>query len=92
MKTKVLNYRVIVEPDVIPGSNKKCYLASCHTLGVFDNGDTIDEALKNVQDGIEGMIEFLTEEGKEIPVDSNKAILMNTEVLATDETFRLAFS
>jgi predicted RNase H-like HicB family nuclease len=59
-ETKVLNYRVIIEKESYDDGTP-VYTASVPTLGVFDYGDTIDAVLKSVKDGIEGMIEFLTE-------------------------------
>ena len=62
METKVLNYRIIVEPDKYPDTDKRCYTAYSPTLGVADYGDTIEEALENIQKGITLYIEALAEE------------------------------
>ena len=48
MKTKFLDYRIIVSPDTQTGTGKAVYTASCPTLGVADDGDTVEEALKNI--------------------------------------------
>lgn len=69
MDTNILNYRVIVEPDVRTGTNKPCYSAYCPTLGVADDGDTIDEAIKNIKEAIELYVEAMIEDGKEVPLD-----------------------
>ena len=69
MDTNILNYRVIVEPDVRTGSNKPCFCAYCPTLGVADDGDTIDEALSNLKEGMELYVETLIEDNKEVPLD-----------------------
>ena len=70
MKTKrVLNYRIILTPDKRTGSGSACYVASCPTLGVVDDGDTSEEALKNIKETIKFHLESLKKEGKEIPVD-----------------------
>jgi len=61
-----LNYRVIIEKDTSESGNP-LYTASCPTLGVFDYGDSLDEVLKGIRDGIEGVIEFLTDQKREIP-------------------------
>jgi len=37
MQTKLLNYRIIVSPDIETGSGKKGYTAFCPTLGVVDD-------------------------------------------------------
>ncbi|PJE69087.1 hypothetical protein COU96_01585 [Candidatus Shapirobacteria bacterium CG10_big_fil_rev_8_21_14_0_10_38_14] len=49
MRTKVLNYRVIVKPDKRMGTEKPCFSAFCPTLGIADDGDTFEEALVNIQ-------------------------------------------
>lgn len=91
MKTKVLNYRVIVKPDVQTGTNKPGFTAYCPTLGVADDGDTIEEALQNVQGAIETYIEGLTELGEEVPApDTNKELITSTQVTVPSKV-RLAF-
>ena len=67
METKVLNYRIIIKPG--KEDKKTVYLAECPTLGVYDWGDTIDKALKNIREGIECHIESLVKDGEEIAVD-----------------------
>ncbi len=37
--------------------------------GCVSEGDTLNEALENIQDAIEGYIEVLVEEGLEIPIE-----------------------
>lgn len=66
--TKVLNYRVIIEKEFY-ADGTPVYTASCPTLGVFDYGTTIDEVLASIKDGIESIIEFLIEQGRELPID-----------------------
>lgn len=91
-RTKVLNYRVIIEKeyydDGIP-----VYSASVPTLGVFDYGDTIDGVLKSIKDGIESVIEFLTEQNREIPVDyPNESIVTFAEIKVPAKSARLIVS
>jgi len=57
METKVLNYRIIIEPDTRTGSNKSCYSGYCPTLGIADSGDTVEEAIANIKHGIEVWVE-----------------------------------
>lgn len=59
MQTTVLNYRVIVEPDTQTGTGKPGFTALCPTLGVADDGDTIEEALTNVKGAIEAYTQAL---------------------------------
>ena len=76
MKTKVLNYTVIVEPDTETGTDKPGYTANCPTLGVADDGDTIEQALKNLQSLIKFHLESLAEEGEDIPVETSESNLL----------------
>ena len=69
METKILNYRIIVEPDERTGTGKSCYSAYCPTLGIADSGDTVEEAIKNIKRGIEVWIESLAKDGEAVPVD-----------------------
>ena len=52
MQTKVLNYRIIIEPE--KQDKKIAYNAYCPTLGLADYGDSIDKAVKNIK----GLIKF----------------------------------
>jgi len=57
--------QVILIPDETGG-----YTIEVPSLpGCFSEGDTIDEALANVQEAITGFIEILTEDGVAIPDD-----------------------
>lgn len=81
METKVLNYRIIIEKDRRIGTKKQCYVASCPTLGVVDDGDTVEEALKNIKEAIELYVECLIEEGKSIPKDNlEESIITQTSI------------
>ncbi len=66
METKVLNYRIIIEPDEQTGTGKAGYTGLCPTLGVADDGDTIEEALVNVQQAIKAYVDSLIAD--ELPV------------------------
>jgi predicted RNase H-like HicB family nuclease len=71
MQKTVLNYRVIVEPDTRVGTNEKCFSAYCPTLGIADDGDTIDGVLESMKEGIQCYVEALTKEGKDVPEPDN---------------------
>lgn len=80
VQRKVLNYRVIIEAEKT--GRKTVYNAYCPTLGVADYGNSIDEVLESIKDGIELALEYLRDEDKEIPVDSPKAMVVTAEVKA----------
>ncbi|MDA1316937.1 MAG: hypothetical protein O3B87_02835 [bacterium] len=81
MKTNVLNYRIIVSPDEQIGTGKPAFTAVCPTLGIADDGETVEEALKNIQTLISFHLESLQQEGKDIPIDRpDKEFVTNTQV------------
>jgi predicted RNase H-like HicB family nuclease len=61
--TKVLSYKVILEPAEEGGYT--VYAPSLH--GCISEGDTYEEALKNIREAIEGWIDVSKEFGDEIP-------------------------
>lgn len=67
MQTTVLNYRIIIEPDHQTGTRKAGYTALCPTLGVADDGDTIEEALKNIHGAISAYVESLVADNVPVP-------------------------
>ena len=69
MEAKVLNYRVIIEPERYPDGSK-VYNAYCPTLGVADYGDSVEEVLESIKDGILLAVESLVKKGKEVPIDN----------------------
>lgn len=76
MQAKILSYRVIIEPEDM--GKKTVYNAYCPTLGVADYGNSIDEVLKSIKDGIELALDCMAEEGKEIPVDNPETQTVTT--------------
>ncbi|OGY29883.1 MAG: hypothetical protein A3F33_02555 [Candidatus Woykebacteria bacterium RIFCSPHIGHO2_12_FULL_43_10] len=79
METRIANYRIIIEPEIQKG--QKVYNAYCPTLGVADYGNSIEEVLKSIKDGIQLAIESLVDEGKEVPTDNIKEqVITSTEV------------
>lgn len=80
MEKKVLNYRIIIEPEKYPNGSK-AYNAYCPTLGVADYGDSVEEVLKSIKDGIKLAIDHLIETKKEVPVDYlDEQIITSTKV------------
>ena len=86
-----LDYRVVVKPDKRIGSGKPCYVVTCPTLGIADDGDTIEEALKNIRSTIAFHLKCLQEEGKEIPVDNpHEELVTNTQIQVSFSPLRFA--
>ncbi len=90
METKVLNYRIIIKPE--KEGKKTIYLAECPTLGVYDWGDTIEAALKNIQEGIECEIEGLIKDGDMVPVDRVEQEMTTTASVNIPNNLPIAFS
>ena len=76
MQKQILNYRIIIEPE--KKGRKVVYNAYCPSLGVADWGNSIDEVLKSIKDGIELALGYLKEEGKEIPIDNIEEQVVTT--------------
>src|SRR3989338_8108559 len=75
METKILNYRIIVEPEKDPQTSKRVYVAICPKLGVSDWGNTIDQAIIHIQEAIECHLESLIKHGKSVPsADQNEFV------------------
>lgn len=89
MEKRILNYRVIIETDKYP-NGQRAYSASCPTLGVFDYGDTIEEVLGSIKNGIETMVNFLAKEEKEISVDKIEESLITIASIAAPRNAQLA--
>ena len=81
MDTTILNYRIIVEPDVRVGTNEPGFSAYCPTLDIADGGDTIEAALSSIREGIECRVEALIAEGIPVPRPDN----VETTVVATSK-------
>ena len=68
MQKKVLNYRIIIEPEKYKNGSS-VYVAYCPTLGISDYADTVEEVLASIKDGIELAVESLVKDGQEVPID-----------------------
>ncbi len=81
MKTTVLNYRIIIEPDTQTGTKKPGFTAYCPTLGVADDGDTVEQALKNIKGAIKAYVDSLIDDGLPIPKDqTDHDIVTSTQI------------
>lgn len=90
MKAKALNYRIIVSPDKQTGTGKPGFTALCPTLGVADDGDTIEEALTNVRGAIKTYVSSLVEDKQAVPVDEPEHDIVTTTQI--DAPPRLQFA
>lgn len=77
----MLKYLVIIEPEKM--GRKTVYNAYCPSLGVVDYGDSIDEVLESIKDGIKLAIECLLEEKEEVPQDNTEEQIITTVRIST---------
>ena len=76
-EAKVLNYRIIIEKEHYEDGSP-VYVAQVPTLGIADDGLTIESALKNIKEMIKFHVECLIEEGESVPTPDN----INDSILA----------
>lgn len=90
METKALNYRIIVEPDKQTGTGKSGYTAYCPSLGVADDGDTIEEAINNVRSAIKAYVDSLIADKLPVPIDRPEKDIVTTAQINIDGRFQPA--
>lgn len=79
MQNKVLNYRIIIEPEKM--GRRTVYNAYCSTLGLADYGYSIDEAVSNIRSLIKFHVESLLEDHQEVPTENtDQEIITSTKV------------
>ena len=78
MQTTVLNYRVIIDSDTQTGTGKPGFTALCPTLGVADDGDTVEKALANVKGAIKAYVQSLIDDRIAVPVDQPEHDMVTT--------------
>jgi len=67
---KVLNFKVLLEPDEDGG-----YVVTCPSLqGCYSQGDTVEEALANIREAIELCLEDMEAHGETIPDPSRTLV------------------
>lgn len=81
LNTKVLDYTVLVNPDVRSGTGEASFTAYCPVLQVFSEGSSVETALKNIQEAMELAIEVMIEDEREIPTEQiNGRFVTNARV------------
>ena len=86
----MLNYRVIVTPDKQTGTGKAGFTALCPTLGVADDGDTIEKALVNLKGAIQVYVDSLIEDNELVPIDQPEHDIVTTTQITTSQSFQFA--
>jgi len=86
MDKKVLNYLIVVEPDKRTGTKKSCFSVYCPILGLADSGDTIEEAISNMEKLIQFHLECLLKEGESIPMEKPEKGIIGTVQISLPKT------
>ena len=78
-------FKVVIEDDEFEDGRKAfhAYCPALENLGAATWGFTKEEALKNIREVVQMVIEELVEEGKQIPRDGIVAELESPAVVAT---------
>ncbi|MDP1743924.1 MAG: type II toxin-antitoxin system HicB family antitoxin [Candidatus Amesbacteria bacterium] len=77
MDIKVLDYRIIIEPEKYKDGGI-VYVAHCPTLGISDYGDSVEEVMLSIKDGIQLAVESLVAEKLEVPRDEVQDQIITT--------------
>ncbi len=65
--------QVILIPDLEDGG----YVVEVPSLpGCYSQGETVEEALENIKDAIQGYIEILEEDGEPVPPETSGHIIL----------------
>jgi len=73
-----MRYPVILTPDLEDGG----FVAECPAIpGCISEGDTVEQAIANIRDAIEGCLAVLREQGQPIPPPTD-SLLASVEVTA----------
>ncbi|MBI3577251.1 type II toxin-antitoxin system HicB family antitoxin [Candidatus Gottesmanbacteria bacterium] len=89
MEKTILNYRIIIEPETYPDGSV-VFVAYCPTLGISDYGDSVEEVLKSMKDGIDLAVASLVKDKKEVPVDDIEDQIIATAKVQAPPNIRLA--
>jgi len=90
MEKKVLNYRIIIEPEKYEDGST-VYVAYCPKLGISDYGDTVEEAKEHMTEAIQCHIEGLIKTGDEVPAPDAQDAYISQTLITVPKTVRLAF-
>lgn len=91
MEKRVLNYRIIIEPEKYPDGSV-VYVAYCPSLGISDYGDTVEDVMASIKDGIELAVESLAKEGKEVPIDHVEEQIITATKISIPQGLRISFA
>lgn len=91
MEKNVLNYRIIIEKEKYEDGSI-VYVAYCPSLGISDYGDTIENVLSSIKDGVRLAVESLAKEGKDVPVDHIEEQFITSTKINIPEGIKISFA
>lgn len=91
MEKKVLNYRIIIEPEKYDDGST-VYVAYCPTLCINDYGNTVEEVLESIKDGIILAIKSLAKDKKDVPVDNTDNQIITTTQINLPSKLNISFA
>ena len=91
METKVFNYRIIIEQEVLPRTKKTVYVAYCPKLGISDWGATIDDAIGHIQEAIECHVESLVKHREAVPISDEETFVVTTANIRVPQLTNIAY-
>lgn len=92
MESKIINYRIIIEPEKDAKTGKKVYTAFCPKLGVGDWGKTVEQALEHIKEGIQCHLESLVKHKKPIPAPDEADFMIANTQISLDKNFKATFA
>lgn len=91
MEKKILNYRIIIEPEKYDDGST-VYVAYCPTLGISDYGDTIEEVLESIKDGVKLAVKSLVKEKEDVPIDHTENQIITSTQINLPPKFNISFA
>ena len=91
MEKNLFNYRIIIEPEKYENGSR-VYVAYCPTLNISDYGDTVEEVLTSIKDGIELAVKHLAKAKKEIPVDNVEKQIITSAQITPPKNLKVSFA
>ena len=79
---KYVEYRIVITPDTRTGSEERCFTAFVPVLGIATAGDSVEEALENIQRMIAFHLGCLRKERQSLPVERPTADFITTARVA----------
>ena len=79
---RYIDYRIVITPDTRTGSGDPGFTALVPALGIATGGDSVEEALRNVQEMIAFHLECLRREKQSLPMEQPVADFITTARVA----------